>query len=62
MAAIEKQLKSAHNQTDVKKHAASLIVVRAQTEKLRSIIDELEIKVAADLWPVPKYADMIVGL
>lgn len=60
--ALDKQLITAHKQSDAKKQAKAMIDVRAQTEKLREVIDELEIKVAADLWPVPKYADMIIGM
>jgi glutamine synthetase type III len=55
-------LSAAHTQSDVRKQAQAMIGVRMQTEKLRGLIDEIEIKVASDLWPVPKYADMIVGL
>jgi glutamine synthetase len=59
---LEKLLAYAHNQKDIKKKAFACVNVKSQTEKLRVGIDELEILVADDLWPVPKYADMIVGL
>ncbi len=62
VAILEKLLVSAHNQSDIKKKAFACVSVKSQTEKLRVGIDELEILVANDLWPVPKYADMIVGL
>ncbi len=62
VAVLEKLLASAHNQKDIKKKAFAFINVKSQTEKLRIGIDELEILVANDLWPVPKYADMIIGL
>jgi glutamine synthetase len=61
-ANLEKILTNAHNQKDVKKKALAFVAVKSQCEKLRAPIDELEIMVAGDLWPVPKYADMIVGL
>ncbi|MEW6060544.1 MAG: glutamine synthetase III [Bacteroidota bacterium] len=62
VAALEKVLDSAHKQKDVFKKAKAFVGVKSQNEKLRAVVDELEILTASDLWPVPKYADMIVGL
>ncbi len=61
-AALDKAFASAHKQNDIKKKAAAYLLVKKQCEKVRSIVDAMEIQVAADLWPVPKYADMIIGL
>lgn len=62
VAALDKMLDAAHSQKDLAKKARAFTGVKNQVEILRENIDELEILVAADLWPVPKYADMIVGL
>jgi glutamine synthetase len=62
VAILDKTLTSSHDKKDVSKQAAAFVAVKVQCEKLRSDIDELEIMVASDLWPVPKYADMIIGL
>lgn len=61
-AALEKLLAAANAQKDLPKKAAAFVGVKAQCERLRAVVDELEIQTASDLWPVPKYADMIVGL
>lgn len=59
---LDKVLSAAHAQKDIVKRAAAFVGVKRQCEKLREYVDELEIMVPADLWPVPKYADMIIGL
>ncbi|MDD8016773.1 MAG: glutamine synthetase III [Bacteroidota bacterium] len=61
-AVLDKAMAAAQKQSDIKKKAFAYLGVKKQCEKIRSIVDELEIHVAGDLWPVPKYADMIVGL
>lgn len=60
--ALEKTLMAAQRQNDIAKKAVMFVSVKGQCEILREDIDELEILVASDLWPVPKYADMIIGL
>lgn len=59
---LDKMLDSAHRQKDIVKKAKHFVDVKSHCEKIRTDIDELEIAVASDLWPVPKYADMIIGL
>jgi glutamine synthetase len=60
--ALEKTLMAAQRQSDISKKALMFVSVKSQCEILRVDIDELEILIASDLWPVPKYADMIIGL
>jgi glutamine synthetase len=62
VAVLDNMLDTAHGQKDLAKKARAFTGVKNQVDVLRKSIDELEILVAADLWPVPKYADMIVGL
>jgi glutamine synthetase len=60
--ALEKTLAAARKVEDIKKKGTAYLSVRKQTETVRTIVDSLEEIVANDLWPVPKYSDMIVGL
>lgn len=62
VAGLEKQLQSARKVEDIKKKGAAYLAVRKQTDAVRAVVDGLEELVAGDLWPVPKYSDMIVGL
>ncbi len=62
LTALEKQLAAARKVEDIKKKGSTYLGVRKQTEVVRGIVDTLEESVSADLWPVPKYSDMIVGL
>jgi glutamine synthetase len=59
---LDSMLESAHKQKDIIKKADHFVAVKGHCEKVRTDIDELEIAVASDLWPVPKYAEMIIGL
>ncbi len=59
---LEKTLAAARKVDDIKKKGNAYLIVRKQTETVRAIVDALEEIVANDLWPVPKYSDMIVGL
>ena len=59
---LDKLLESAHKQKEIIKQAEQFVAIKRHCEKIRIDIDELEIAVASDLWPVPKYADMIIGL
>lgn len=59
---LEKGLQSARKVEDIKKKGTAYLAVRKQTDEVRSVVDALEEIVAGDLWPVPKYSDMIVGL
>lgn len=62
VAKLETMLENAHKQNDLAKKAKLFTGVKNQCDTLRQYVDELEILVSSDLWPVPKYADMIVGL
>lgn len=62
VAKLETMLENAHQQNDIAKRAKLFTGVKNQCDTLRKYVDELEILVPSDLWPVPKYADMIVGL
>ncbi len=59
---LDKALTTAQKQSDVTKKGFAYLAVKIQTEKVRDVVDGLEELVADDLWPVPKYSDMIVGL
>lgn len=61
-AALEKSLAAARKVEDIKKKGTAYLAVRKQTDAVRNVVDALEALVASDLWPVPKYSDMIVGL
>jgi glutamine synthetase len=62
VTALEKVLQSARKVEDIRKKGMAYLAVRKQTDAIRSIVDSLEETVAGDLWPFPKYSDMIVGL
>jgi glutamine synthetase len=62
VAGLEKTLAAARKVDDIKKKGNAYLLVRKQTEAVRAVVDALEEIVAGDLWPVPKYSDMIVGL
>lgn len=62
VAALEKTMAAARKVDDIKKKGNAYLLVRKQTESVRAVVDALEEIVAGDLWPVPKYSDMIVGL
>lgn len=51
---------SEHGEEDIWKHAKHIKnVVRPAMGDLRAIVDELETVVAADLWPLPTYRDLL---
>ncbi len=62
VASLDKLLGTARKQNDIHKKGKLYLAVKVQSEKVRTVVDGLEELVAADLWPVPKYSDMIVGL
>ncbi|MFA6457177.1 MAG: glutamine synthetase III [Bacteroidota bacterium] len=62
VAALKNAIASARKVSDIKKKGAAYLVVRRQTDAVREVVDSLEDIVAGDLWPVPKYSDMIVGV
>ncbi|MHB1049735.1 MAG: glutamine synthetase III family protein [Bacteroidota bacterium] len=59
---LDRLLEMAQKQKDITKKAEQFVAIKSHCEKIRIDIDELEIAVASDFWPVPKYADMIIGL
>ncbi|MBW7888271.1 MAG: glutamine synthetase III [Bacteroidetes bacterium] len=61
-AALEKALLAAEKIENSRKKGAAYLAIRRQTENIRAIVDGLEEIVADDLWPVPKYSDMLVSL
>ncbi|MBL8760475.1 MAG: glutamine synthetase III, partial [Phycisphaerae bacterium] len=51
---------SDHHDSDVRKHAAHIRdKVRAAMGDLREVVDQIEERVPADLWPIPTYRDML---
>jgi glutamine synthetase len=60
--ALDKAIAIARKTDDLKKKGAAYLNVRKQGDVLRQVVDDLEEMVADNLWPVPKYRDMIVGL
>jgi glutamine synthetase len=62
IAGLKKAIETARKVSDIKKKGAAYLVVRRQTDAVREVVDSLEDIVAGDLWPVPKYSDMIVGV
>lgn len=62
IALLDKTIASARKVDDIKKKGTAYLNVRKQTDAVREIVDALEDIVSTDLWPVPKYSDMIVGL
>jgi glutamine synthetase len=59
---LDKAISAASKIDDIKKKGKAYLAIRKQTEVVRSAVDSLEEVVAADLWPVPKYSDMLIGL
>ncbi len=56
-------LVSAANETgDLRKKAAAFVGVRAQCERVRAVVDDLEGVVADEHWPVPKYRSILLSL
>lgn len=62
VSSLDKALAAASKIDDIKKKGKAYLAIRKQTEAVRSVVDSLEEVVAADLWPVPKYSDMLIGL
>ena len=62
VVALDKAIATARKTDDIKKKGAAYLLVRKQGDALRQVVDDLEELVADNLWPVPKYRDMIVGL
>ncbi|MBI5463552.1 MAG: glutamine synthetase III [Ignavibacteriales bacterium] len=62
VAKLERIHGLAKNAGNMKKKGTSFLAVRRQTEVVRSIVDGLEEIVADNLWPIPKYTDMLSGL
>jgi glutamine synthetase len=57
-AAVE--VASAHHDADPMRHAAQISrELKPAMAKLREVVDELEAIVAADLWPLPTYRDLL---
>jgi glutamine synthetase len=57
-AAVEQA--SAHQEADPMKHASQISkTVKPAMAELRSVVDTLETLVAADLWPLPTYRDLL---
>ncbi len=51
---------AAHHDADAAKHAAQINrVLKPAMERLREVGDGLEVQVAADLWPMPNYRDLL---
>jgi glutamine synthetase len=51
---------SAHEETDPMKHAAQISrELKPAMAELRTVVDTLETLVAADLWPLPTYRDLL---
>jgi len=53
---------AAGSETDLRKKGAKFVGVKAQCEKVRSVIDNLEAAVDDEYWPVPKYRSMLFSL
>jgi glutamine synthetase len=62
VSVLDKAIAAAAKVDDIKKKGKAYLSVRKQTEVVRNAVDSLEEVVAADLWPVPKYSDMLIGL
>ena len=60
IATLEHEQHGAHEAGSVQAEAAAFVssVIPAQ-EKLRAVVDELETVVADDLWPLPKYRELL---
>ncbi len=59
LTALEKV--ASHHDDDPMKHAAQIkLKVRPAMAELRSVVDQLELAVAADMWPLPTYREMLV--
>ena len=57
-AAVEQA--SAHHDADPIKHAAQISgELKPVMAELRNVVDTLETLVAADLWPLPTYRDLL---
>jgi glutamine synthetase len=60
VAALRKSLDKADSTADVKEKALAYChEVRPHFEQIRAAVDSLEGLVAADLWPLPKYREML---
>ena len=59
---LDATLAAANDTGDLRKKAAAFTGVRAQCEKVRGVVDDLEGVVADEYWPVPKYRSMLLSL
>ncbi len=59
---LDAMIGAARANPDIRKQGLAFVGVRAQCEKVRAVVDELESMVADEQWPVPKYRSVLLPL